>query len=528
MTMPMFLAAALFLATPPAGTVPPAATPPPAPANVSRARASLDETPRAALQRWLDLAREGRHDEAATMMEVPPEQAARAPELVRRLKAVLDRHLWFDMNAISDDPRGSREPGVPDDVEQLGSVPGPSGPESVLLVRRDGVWRVSRGTVDRVDVWFDALPNRWAITWLPEPLLRPGPKELLWWQWLALPALVFAAWIAGRVLARLLLAVAGSAARRTRAQWDDMLLSRARAPAVLACAAAIAWLLVPLLDLYLPAQEFLHGVLATLGYVAVFWMGLRAVDIGGQHVAASEWARTRALSTSLVPLGTRAGKVLVFAIGVIAILSTLGYPVASLLAGLGIGGLAVALAAQKTVENVFGAFSIGVDQPFREGDFVRVEDFVGTVEKIGLRSTRIRTLDRTVISLPNGKLADMRLETFAARDRIRLFAVLGLVYGTSSQQMREILAAIEATLRAHPKIWPDAVVVRFVGFGASSLDVEVMAWFQTSDWSEFTQIRQETLLELMHIVERAGTSFAFPTRTVHLVDTAARARAAAG
>jgi MscS family membrane protein len=178
--------------------------------------------------------------------------------------------------------------------------------------------------------------------------------------------------------------------------------------------------------------------------------------------------------------------------------------------------LALALAAQKTVENLFGAFSIGVDQPFREGDFVKIEDFVATVEAVGLRSSRFRTLDRTLITIPNGKLAEMRLESFTARDRLRLATTIGLVYDTTASQMREVLAGFERVLRAHPKFWPDAVVVRFREFAASSLDVEIMAWFQTSDWGEFQLIRQEVLLQFMDVVERADTSFAFPTRTIQL------------
>jgi MscS family membrane protein len=201
---------------------------------------------------------------------------------------------------------------------------------------------------------------------------------------------------------------------------------------------------------------------------------------------------------------------------VVAVLSLLGYPVASLVAGLGIGGLAVALAAQKTVENLFGAFSIGVDQPFREGDFVKIEDFVGTVEAVGLRSSRFRTLDRTVITIPNGRLADMRLESFTARDRLRLATVIGLEYRTTAAQMRDVLEGFERVLRSHPRIWLDAVVVRFREFAASSLDIEIMAWFQTADWAEFQLIRQEILLQFMDVVERAGTSFAFPTQTVHI------------
>jgi len=148
---------------------------------------------------------------------------------------------------------------------------------------------------------------------------------------------------------------------------------------------------------------------------------------------------------------------------------------------------------------------------------VKVDDFVGTVETLGLRSTLIRTLDRTLVSIPNGRLAEMRLESYSARDRMRLACTVGLVYATSAaQQMRQVLEGLEAVLRGHPSIWPDAVVVRFKEFGPSSLEIEIMAWFQTSIWSEFQLIRQDVLLQFMDVVEGARTSFALPTRTVHL------------
>jgi MscS family membrane protein len=198
------------------------------------------------------------------------------------------------------------------------------------------------------------------------------------------------------------------------------------------------------------------------------------------------------------------------------ILSEFGYPAASLITGLGVGGVALALAAQKTVENLFGSVSIGVDKPFRIGDFVKIDDFTGTVELIGLRSTRIRTLDRTLITIPNGRLADMRVESFAPRDRIRLALMLGLVYETTAAQMREVLAGIEGVLRGHPKIWTDSVVVRFDSFGNSSLNIQVMAWFTTASYDEYQLIRQEVLLQFMDVVEKAGTSFAFPTQTIHV------------
>jgi MscS family membrane protein len=151
---------------------------------------------------------------------------------------------------------------------------------------------------------------------------------------------------------------------------------------------------------------------------------------------------------------------------------------------------------------------------------VRIEDFVGNVERIGMRSTQIRTLDRTLISIPNGKLAEMRIEDFASRDRIRLNATIGVVYETTRAQIEHIVAGMEEVLRDHPRIWPDTIVVRFAGFGTSSLEIEVLAWFRTSDFNVFRDCRQDVLLGFVRVVEESGSRFAFPTQTVHLVTEA--------
>ena len=352
---------------------------------------------------------------------------------------------------------------------------------------------------------------------LPAPLLREGPRGLLWWQWLALPALVLVALALGAVLGWLTRLILGHLAARTRTTWDDVLLERIAAPLTALWAIAIVTVLQPWLVLPEGPEAVLLHLLRAATYVAVFWMGFRSVNVVFAVMEQAPWTRANANLAGLLPVGRKAAKVVLLALGGVAVLNELGFQVASLLAGLGIGGIAIALAAQKTVENLFGSLSIGVDQPFRIGDFVKIEDFVGTVEHIGMRSTRVRTLDRTIVTIPNGKLADMRTETFAPRDRIRLLANLGLVYSTSAAQMREVLAGIERALRAQPKLWTESVSVRFSALGDSALNVEVVAWFETSDFSEFTAIRQELFLSFMEAVERAGTSFAFPTRTLHLV-----------
>jgi MscS family membrane protein len=317
----------------------------------------------------------------------------------------------------------------------------------------------------------------------------------------------------GLLSRRVLVRLAGM----TESRWDDRVVGRLRGPlslgwAVLAAYVGLAWL-----DLTGAAEATTRAVLRGAFIATLFWMLLRAVDVAGEIAGASAWARARPASRSFIGLGGRTVKIAVVIVGAITILSQAGFQVGSIIAGLGIGGLALALGAQKTLENVFGAFSIAIDEPFHEGDFVKIEDVVGTVESIGLRSTRVRTLDRTLVVIPNGKLAEMRTESFAARDRLRLACTIGLVYDTTPEQMRAVLAGLQAALRAHAKIWPDAVVVRYKELAASSLDIEVMAWFQTQDWGEFQAIREELLLAFMEVVASAGTSFAFPTRTVHLV-----------
>lgn len=478
--------------------------------------AVAEDSPRAAVEAYLDLCRTGEYAAAARYLQTEP--GVDAAGLAERLKAVLDRHLWIDLEALSPASEGRASDGLPVGTDEIGRVPGPVGqPEPVRVVRRDGRWAFSSGTVARIDFWYAQLGDRWMREHLPAFLLRLGPRDVLWWQWAALLLLAAASWGLGRGLAWLTRGLFGHLFVRTATTWDDVLLERLGAPLTLGWALACARLLLPALGLYAPAHQFVLGAVGAAGAVVLFWALWRSVDVAGSGLASSSWVAENPSARSMLSVGVRTGKVAVAAAGAITAFAQLGYPVASLLAGLGLGGLALALAAQKTVEHFFGSVSLAVDQPFRVGDFVKVDDFVGTVEAIGLRSTRFRTLDRTLISIPNGVLADQRLESFAARDRLRLACTLGVEYGTSAEQMRQVLSGLEQVLRSQPKIWPDAVVVRFKAFAASSLDIEIMAWFETADWAEFQLIRQEVLLQFMQVVEGAGASFAFPTRTVHLV-----------
>ncbi len=342
------------------------------------------------------------------------------------------------------------------------------------------------------------------------------------WQWIALPVLVLTSWLIGIPLSRVSRRVLLIIAKKTHTTWDEALVQQLSGPLTLAWMLLLMALALPWIGLRLLAEDFAKSLLKGGFLFTFFWVLSRLIDVWGNAVLGSEWGRAQAASTTLVPLGVRVAKIAVLVLAIIALVSSLGYPIASLLAGLGVGGLALALAAQKTVENLFGAFAIGADQPFRVGDFIKVDTITGTVESIGLRSTRIRTLDRTLISIPNGKLSEMRVESYAPRDRFLLNCKLGLIYETTPEQMRQVLQDFERELLAHPKIWSENVSVRFVALGASALNIEITAWFLTENYDEFQVVQQEVLLGFMDVVKNAGTQFAFPTQTVHLMTSGER------
>ena len=452
---------------------------------------------------------------------MPPDQGDRGPDLARRLRAVLERHLDINLDAISPHSDGDPNDGLPVGVDKVGEVPDGTGghdPVFVVRTRRAGeqLWAFSPQTVGRIDGWYDALPDRWIRGWVPARLQLHGPLGLLWWQWLALPVLAVLALVIGRILGASTSAILHRIFRRTPTEWDERLLRRVSPALTLLWGVAAAALLLPWLALLPGAQGLLRSLLGGLATVAVFWALWRSVDVWAQFLMQRPWAADNASARSLLMVTRNFLKVFVAVGGVVATLAAFGYPVATVLAGLGIGGLALAFGAQKTIENLFGSVALAADQPFRVGDFVKIEDFTGNVERIGMRSTQIRTLDRTVITLPNGKLSEMRIEDFGSRDRIRFAATVGLVYETTEAQVRAVVAGIEEMLRAMPRVWPDVVVSRFVALGPSSLDVEVLCWFQTADLNEFRELRQDALLGIMKVVRDAGTDFAYPTQTIHL------------
>lgn len=477
-------------------------------------------SPRASVLGFLRAVRVEDHTRAARWLDQSDSiLAARAPQLARRLSDVLDTHLWVDIEQVSPLAIGDTTDGLPLDQELLGEVPDAEKRLTPIRLQKELAtaptrWVFSAGTVARIDSLYEALPDYWARENLPESLLRRGPLDIRWWQWLALLVLIPLAGLAAYLVASPTQAVLRRLVANTDTDLDDAVIAQSRGPFALLIGVGLSRLLLTWIALPGPAEIFVVDLQRAIAVVALFWFALRGITVLESALPDTEWGGTHRAFLSVIPLVSRVARLFILVLGVLSVIASFGYPIATILAGLGIGGIAIALGAQKSLEHFFGSLSIGADQPFRVGDWVIVDGIEGEVESIGLRSTRIRTLERTIVSFPNGGLSEQRSENLTSRDRIRFRAVIGLVYGTSSATIQQVRNGIEEMLRDHAMVWPDRIVVRFQQFGASSLDIEIFCWIRTDKADEFRRVREELLLSIMRIVEGAGSSFAFPTQTL--------------
>lgn len=511
-----------------AGTpAPSTAAPGPPPAGASEAdRADPDETtPRGAAREFLSLARRGDYAAAARHLDLSAlpagELAESGPRLARELHIVLDRALWVDLDALSDNPEGLEDDELPPGRDRLGPVSGRGGHVDLLLARvaapgGERVWRVAASTVARI-------PELYALHGYPPFVERLPPEFVEWgllgtdlWQWIGLFALAPAAWVLAFLVAWVVLSLARLLARRTTTGLDDRIVESVNRPLRLAATIYLFLAGSYWLRLNVPVQRFLVHASRGLTILLVTWVCLRLVDILTRAARNRMVREERRAAVSMLDLGCRTAKVLIVALGLLGLLQNLGFNISGIVAGLGLGGIALAFAAQKTVENLFGGVSLSLDQPIRVGDFCKYGSGMGTVEDVGLRSTRIRTLERTVVSVPNAQLASVEIENFADRDRFRLFTTIGVRYESNPDQVRRLAGKIRELLAAHPKVLQDPLRVRFVGFGASSLDIEIFTYIETREIDEFYAIREELFLGIMDLVTETGTGFAFPSQTLYL------------
>jgi len=253
----------------------------------------------------------------------------------------------------------------------------------------------------------------------------------------------------------------------------------------------------------------------TVGIVAFLMLLWRITDFISEFSKNKMTVRGRVSTISVILFLRRTFKVAIFVFGGIAILGAIGIDVTTGLAALGIGGIALALGAQKTIENFVGSVTLIIDQPIRVGDFCKINDIKGNVEQIGMRSTKVRTGERTVVTIPNGLLAATNIENYAFRDRFLFNPILDIRCETTPDQIRYLLVEIRSILYSHPMVNSEDARVRFIGFGTSSLRLEINCYITVVSFDTSLEIKEDLLLRIMDIVAESGTGFAFPSQTLY-------------
>ncbi len=439
------------------------------------------------------------------LRRMPPAQRAKdGPELAMQLEDLLD-DTPFEITTLSRDPDGDQSDGLAPNFERLDTFHVNGQTLDLQLERvalRPGfrVWLVSAASVALIPEAHQTVAESPFEKKLPQKLVTFEVFETPVWRWIALVLMAVALWMAAGVLSW----AAVAAIRR----FVDAPGFRGPVRVLLTVAGFRA-----AMELASPAtlaRTFIERGLALIFSVAVAWAAAVAVDLAAERWRRRLDPRTQAVSYSVLPLGERVLKLGLFLIAILGVVSGWGFNISAILAGLGVGGLAVALAAQKTIENLFGGISVIGDRPVLVGDECRFGGRTGTVMHIGLRSTRIRTADRTIISVPNSQFSSMELENISGRDKIWFHPTLNLRRDSTSDQLGAVLAAFNKILAGHPKLEIGKLPVRFIGVGPYSLDVEVAAYVTTSDGEEFLAIQQELLLKLLQAVEQSGTGLAVP------------------
>jgi len=475
-------------------------------------------TPRGTVLGLLGAARNRNTGLAALYLDTPL-RGADAETLASQLAAVLNRRLPARLNEISDSPDGSQRDPLKPDEDLVGVIKTANGDLDILLERVDRgkagkVWLFSRKTLASIPDAFQELDSSPLERFLPSFMLTTRVAEIPLFELVAIfVGMPLLYWLTG-VLSLVLSWAAGALRRRLRKNADLPNPRVLRPPIRLLILALVIRWLVSRVPLPLLARQFWLTTALMIVVVACMWLLILLNEFGERYLV--EKRRSSSGSVAVVRLVRRLMDGIVIFSGLLFTLYHFGVNLTATLAGLGVGGIAVALAAQKTLENVIAGVSLIVDQAIHVGDFLNLGDVQGTVVEVGLRSTRIRTLDRTIVSMPNGQIANMKLETLSVRDKFQFRPVVGLRYETTPVQLHSFMDDVRRLLNEHANIDSISVRVRFVRFGASSLDVDIFAYVFARDWNNFLEIQEELLFGIMDIVRKAGTEIAFPSQSLYL------------
>jgi MscS family membrane protein len=479
-------------------------------------------TPRGTVTGFIDAMSEQNYNRAFRYLNFPPDITS--PEKKEEILQVLQR--LFDQKGsiqpyylISDEPNGKIDDGLGENLERIGSVDADDKLIEIYLKQHDDeigypIWLFSSETISSISSL--SLENAALINQITPDFF----KRYLWGgvpaaQWIVALVLIALSYFISLLIISIVVFLLKKLWKRTREEPISGIIGTIKLPLILYTA---VWIFVALsrnLELSIILRQKFSAITISVGIAAILILLWRLSDFIGKFSQEKMVLRGNPAGVSIVLFLQRAAKIAIVIFGIIAILGAVGIDVTTGLAALGIGGIALALGAQKTIENFVGSVTLIADRPIRVGDFCRVGEITGHIEKIGIRSTQIRTLDRTVVSIPNGAFSSDTIENYAHRDKFRFVSVLNFRYETSPDQLRFLLTELRKVLYAHPKVYEDPARVRFIGFGAHSLDLEIFVYLDAKNYDEFLEIREDLMLRMMDVVDRSGTDFAFPSQTIY-------------
>lgn len=475
------------------------------------------DTPRGAVEGFLRAVDESDLVRAAQFLDMrnlPPEITEYTPEqLANGLAIVLQRSTWIDLEQLSSDEEGEAGDGLPSYRDLLVELETRDHPVRVYLQRVPGdddgqVWKFSNATIAELDVLYEEYRYTPYVEWLADRLPRWSFLGVELFKWLAIfsamllaaPVVLLLAWWLSRALIH--------TDKPMHANLKGFLLG----PVSVFVIVVIGNQTFVSLGAGLAAQEYARGY--TLLTAATVWLVWQSINLLRDLYGDSLRSQGRPSSIVLLRPLTSAGKTLVLLLGVLVWLDNLGFQITAVLTGLGIGGVAVALVLQKPLEDVFGAITLYTQQPIKIGDFGRFGAFTGTVEEISLRSTRIRTLDNSLVAVPNMRLASEPIENLSARQKFLYQPLLRLRNTTEADRLHRVLGEIRTLLADTDKVLNEGARVRFTSIGTVSHDFAVFAYVDAGDWPEYLEVAEALNFRILAILEDAGVSLALPLRDV--------------
>jgi len=476
-------------------------------------------TPRNAIRGFMRAFESGDYVAAARYLDLrdlPPRYRSDEPAaLARQLGIVFSREVWINPSDISDEPMGAQGDGLPPDQDRLAVISGGTGDVALLLrrvPREDGEsdWKISNATVARTADLYADFGYGPIVELVADRLPRVSFLGVELFKWVLA--------LGGGLIAYAAMLLCTSVVART---WTpppsvppERLWRYLRGPVSVIVGVLAANTILTELGLGVTARKIAEG--RTLLILLATWLVLATLNLVRDSRVASLRKQGREAAVVIQRPIFGALKIVIVITALVLWLDNIGYNVTTLLASLGIGGVAVALALQKPLEDVFGAFTLYNQQPVRIGDFCRFGDKIGTVEEIGLRTTRIRTLANTVISVPNAKIVAEYLENVSARKKILYNPIVRLRYNTSPEVLRRVLHDVRAMLASHAKVLQEGLRVRFIKIGADALEIEIFAYLDTVVWPQYLELAEDLNMRVLESIAAAGASLALPAQSLIL------------